>query len=125
MDAKTGSMGCPVDRPTTVRSLLGRTNRDWWPESLPLDILQQGGGSPDPMGDDFDYAEAFHALDYQALKRYPHALLTDSHPWWPPACGHTGPRAPGSRTPPAVQPPPPGPPPSRPRHRYRPAAARC
>jgi catalase-peroxidase len=83
MDAKTGSMGCPVDRPTTVRSLLGRTNRDWWPESLPLDILQQGGGSPDPMGDDFDYPEAFNALDYQALKRDLIALMTDSQPWWP------------------------------------------
>jgi catalase-peroxidase len=91
MDAKTGSMGCPVDRPTTVRSLLGRTNRDWWPESLPLDILQQGGGSPDPMGDDFDYAEAFNALDYQALKRDLTALMTDSQPWWPADYGHYGP----------------------------------
>jgi len=91
MDAKTGSMGCPVDRPTTVRSLLGRTNRDWWPESLPLNILQQAGGSPDPMGDDFDYAEAFRALDYQALKRDLTALMTDSQPWWPADYGHYGP----------------------------------
>ena len=64
MDAKTGDMGCPVDRPTTVRSLLGRTNRDWWPESLPIEILHQGGVSPDPMGEEFDYAEAFKKLDY-------------------------------------------------------------
>jgi catalase-peroxidase len=84
-------MGCPADRPTTVRSLLGRTNRDWWPESLPLDILQQGGGSPDPMGDDFDYAEAFNVLDYQALKRDLTALMTDSQPWWPADYGHYGP----------------------------------
>ncbi len=91
MDAKTGSMGCPVDRPTTVRSLLGRTNRDWWPDSLPLGILQQGGGSPDPMGDDFDYAEAFKALDYEALKRDLTALMTDSQPWWPADYGHYGP----------------------------------
>ena len=55
--------GCPVAAPTTVRSLLGRTNQHWWPESLPLDILHQGGLSPDPMGADFDYAEAFNALD--------------------------------------------------------------
>jgi catalase-peroxidase len=55
MDAKTGEMGgCPVDRQVTVRSLLGRTNRDWWPESLPIDILHQGGVSPDPMGAEFD-----------------------------------------------------------------------
>ena len=91
MDAKTGSMGCPVDRPSTVRSLLGRQNRDWWPESLPLNILQQGGGSPDPMGDDFNYAEAFNALDYQALKRDLTALMTDSQPWWPADYGNYGP----------------------------------
>jgi catalase-peroxidase len=92
MDAKTGeSMGCPVDRPTTVRSLLGRTNRDWWPESLSVDILHQGGVSPDPMGEDFDYAAAFNALDYQALKRDLTALMTDSQPWWPADYGHYGP----------------------------------
>src|SRR5881275_3044959 len=92
MDAKTGeSMGCPVDRPTTVRSLLGRTNRDWWPEALPVEILHQGGVSPDPMGDDFDYAEAFKAVDYQALKRDLTALMTDSQSWWPADYGHYGP----------------------------------
>src|SRR5882724_8878886 len=92
MDAKTGeSMGCPVDRPTSVRSLLGRTNRDWWPDALPLDILHQGGVSPDPMGEDFDYAEAFKALDYNALKADLTALMTDSQPWWPADYGHYGP----------------------------------
>src|SRR6478672_4846822 len=92
MDAKTGeSMGCPVDRPTTVRSLLGRTNRDWWPEQIPVDILSQGGTSPDPMGGDFNYAEAFKQLDYQALKRDLTALMTDSQPWWPADYGHYGP----------------------------------
>jgi catalase-peroxidase len=91
MDAKTGDMGCPVDRPTTVRSLLGRTNRDWWPDSLPLDILHQGGVSPDPLGENFDYAEAFNSLDYQALKRDLTALMTDSQPWWPADYGHYGP----------------------------------
>src|SRR5919112_5135848 len=92
MDAKTGeSMGCPVDQPTTVRSLLGRTNRDWWPEALPLEVLNQGGLSPDPMGDDFDYAAAFNALDYDALKADLTALMTDSKPWWPADYGHYGP----------------------------------
>ncbi|MEA3015810.1 MAG: catalase-peroxidase, partial [Sphingomonadales bacterium] len=91
MDAKTGEMGgCPVDRPTTVRSLLGRTNRDWWPEALPLEILNQGGLSPDPMGADFDYAEAFKALDYDALKADLTALMTDSKPWWPADYGNYG-----------------------------------
>ena len=92
MDAKTGdSMGCPVDRPSTVRSLLGRSNRDWWPEALPLEILHQGGLSSDPMGEDFDYAEAFNALDYQALKDDLKALMTDSQTWWPADYGHYGP----------------------------------
>ena len=50
-----------------LRSLLGRTNRDWWPDALPLEVLNQGGLSPDPMGADFDYAAAFEALDYAAL----------------------------------------------------------
>jgi len=92
MDAKTGeSMGCPVDRPATVRSLLGRTNRDWWPEALPVDMLHQHGVSPDPMGEDFDYAEAFNQLDYAALKADLTALMTDSKPWWPADYGHYGP----------------------------------
>jgi catalase-peroxidase len=91
MDAKTGDMGCPADRPTTLRSLLGRTNRDWWPDSLPIDILHQGGISPDPMGEDFNYAEAFKKLDYQGLKRDLTALMTDSQPWWPADYGHYGP----------------------------------
>ncbi|MDX3899614.1 MAG: catalase/peroxidase HPI [Sphingobium sp.] len=92
MDAKTGDVGdgCPMDRPTTVRSLLGRTNRDWWPEALPLEVLNQGGLSPDPMGDDFNYAEAFNALDYHALKADLTALMTDSQPWWPADYGNYG-----------------------------------
>ncbi|MFN2474185.1 MAG: catalase/peroxidase HPI, partial [Sphingomicrobium sp.] len=95
MDAKTGEMGsgpkCPMGEPNTVRSLLGRTNKDWWPDSLPLDVLHQGDTSPDPMGPDFDYAEAFKALDYQALKKDLVALMTDSKPWWPADYGHYGP----------------------------------
>jgi catalase-peroxidase len=91
MDAKTGDLNCPMHGPNSVRSLLGRTNRDWWPESLPIEILHQGGVSPNPMGDNFDYAEAFKKLDYQALKRDLTALMTDSQPWWPADYGHYGP----------------------------------
>ena len=58
---------------------------------MPLEILHQGGGSPDPMGDDYDYAEAFKALDYQAVKDDLTALMTDSKPWWPADYGHYGP----------------------------------
>jgi len=83
MDAKTGSMGggCPFHGDGGVRALLGRTNKDWWPDALDLHILTQGGQSPDPMGEDFDYCEAFNALDYNALKADLHALMTDSQPW--------------------------------------------
>jgi catalase-peroxidase len=74
-----------------MRSLLGRTNKDWWPDALPVDMLHQHGVSPDPMGADFDYAEAFKALDYAALKADLTALMTDSKPWWPADYGHYGP----------------------------------
>jgi len=92
MDARIGDTGgsCPVGRPAEARSLLGRTNRDWWPEALPLDVLNQGGLSADPMGDDFDYAAAFARLDYAALKADLTALMTDSQPWWPADYGTYG-----------------------------------
>ena len=90
MDAITGEGGCPM-KGTKARSLLGRTNNQWWPEALPVDMLHQHGASPDPMGEDFDYAEAFNALDYDALKADLTALMTDSKPWWPADYGHYGP----------------------------------
>ncbi|MCR0985060.1 catalase/peroxidase HPI [Roseomonas populi] len=73
------------------RSLLGRANKDWWPDALPVDILHQHGVSPDPMGAEYDYAEAFSALDYAALKADLTKLMTDSKPWWPADYGHYGP----------------------------------
>jgi catalase-peroxidase len=93
MDAKTGEMsgGCPFHGSSEMRSLLGRTNRDWWPEALQLDILTEGGRSANPYGEDFDYAEAFNALDYNAIKADLTALMTDSQPWWPADYGHYGP----------------------------------
>ena len=91
MDAKTGDMGCPVDRPTTVRSLLGRTNRDWWPNRSPSKSSTRAELRPTRWATDFDYAEAFKSLDYQALKRDLTALMTDSQPWWPADYGHYGP----------------------------------
>ena len=84
-------MGCP-DGPADRGALAARPHQPRLvAEPLPLDILHQGGVSPDPMGDDFDYAEAFKALDYQALKRDLTALMTDSQPWWPADYGHYGP----------------------------------
>jgi len=82
--------GCPIHKGAS-RPLLGRTNKDWWPEALPVDILHQGGVSPDPMGAEFDYAAAFKALDYAAIKADLTALMTDSQPWWPADYGHYGP----------------------------------
>jgi len=92
MDAKTGEMsGCPFHGTGETRSLLGRTNRDWWPQAMQLDILKEGGKSANPYGEDFDYAEAFNTLDYAALKADLTALMTDSQPWWPADYGHYGP----------------------------------
>nr|WP_314463461.1 catalase/peroxidase HPI [uncultured Novosphingobium sp.] len=88
MDAKTS--GCPMHG-EPVRSLLGRTNRDWWPNQLSLDILSTSGASANPLGDDFDYAASFKSLDYAALKADLTALMTDSQPWWPADYGHYGP----------------------------------
>ena len=90
-----GNAGDPLSDPKkergALRSLLGRTNRDWWPNHLAIDILHQQGRTGDPMGDEFDYAEAFKKLDYAAAKRDLHALMTDSQPWWPADYGHYGP----------------------------------
>jgi catalase-peroxidase len=69
----------------------GRTNRDWWPKSLNLNILRQHSEKSDPMGEDFDYAKEFLTLDYSALKKDLAALMTDSQDWWPADFGHYGP----------------------------------
>ncbi|AZE00136.1 catalase/peroxidase HPI [Pseudomonas chlororaphis] len=69
----------------------GVTNRDWWPNQLNLKILHQHSSLSDPMGEDFNYAEAFKSLDFQALKQDLHALMTDSQDWWPADFGHYGP----------------------------------
>jgi catalase-peroxidase len=93
MDAKTGSIdggGCPMHGAGGARALLGRTNKDWWPDMLATEILSPNGSS-NPMGADFDYAEAFKKLDYAALKADLTALMTDSQPWWPADYGHYGP----------------------------------
>jgi catalase-peroxidase len=89
MDAKTS--GCPMQSDAVKRSLLGRTNRDWWPNQLSLEILAQNGISSDPRGDDFDYAAEFRSLDLAEVKQDLHALTTDSQPWWPADYGHYGP----------------------------------
>ena len=68
-----------------------RSNRDWWPKMLNLNILRQHSGKSDPMGDDFNYAREFKTLDYAALKKDLADLMTDSQDWWPADFGHYGP----------------------------------
>src|SRR6187551_619554 len=69
----------------------GTTNRDWWPNHLKVELLHQHSGKSDPMGEDFDYAREFGKLDYAALKKDLHQLMTDSQEWWPADFGHYGP----------------------------------
>src|ERR1700729_686725 len=66
------------------------TNRDWWPNQLNLNLLAQHSSLSDPMGKNFNYAEEFNSLDYQALKKDLTALMTDSQDWWPADFGHYG-----------------------------------
>ncbi|MCC6832017.1 MAG: catalase/peroxidase HPI [Thermoleophilia bacterium] len=69
----------------------GRTNRDWWPNRLDLSVLHRDPPAGNPMGEDFDYAKEFAALDLPAVKRDLAALMTDSQDWWPADFGHYGP----------------------------------
>lgn len=69
----------------------GTKNRDWWPNQLKLSVLRQHSPLSNPMGEDFNYAEAFKSLDYEALKKDLHAVMTDSQDWWPADFGHYGP----------------------------------
>ncbi|MCO6493027.1 MAG: catalase/peroxidase HPI [Phaeodactylibacter sp.] len=69
----------------------GRSNRDWWPNQLNLNILRQHASLSDPMGEDFNYAEEFKSLDLEAVKQDLFDLMTDSQDWWPADYGHYGP----------------------------------
>lgn len=77
--------------PFSAAAAVGTTNRDWWPNRLPLELLHQHSSKSDPMGEAFDYAEAFKSLDLPALKQDLVALMTDSQDWWPADFGHYGP----------------------------------
>jgi len=87
----TSAAQCPYAATHGARTTDGvQSNRDWWPNRLNLRILHQHSAKSNPMGERFDYAEAFGKLDYAALKKDLHALMTDSQPWWPADYGHYG-----------------------------------
>ena len=78
---------CPFPHST---SSAPRTNSDWWPNQLNLNVLHQHSSLSDPMSEDFNYAEEFKSLDYDALKKDLTALMTNSQEWWPADFGHYG-----------------------------------
>ncbi len=68
----------------------GKSNTEWWPNALNLDILHQHDTKTNPMGDKFDYRSEVQKLDFEGLKKDVHALMTDSQDWWPADWGHYG-----------------------------------
>src|SRR5512140_313746 len=89
MDARTDDKSegkCPVVHATAARS-----NRDWWPNQLNLQVLHRHSTLSNPMGGAFDYAKEFKSLDLNAVIKDLHALMTDSQDWWPADFGHYGP----------------------------------
>ncbi|MEY9996411.1 catalase-peroxidase [Streptomyces sp. V4I8] len=91
-DAKTeGTGGCPVAHGRAPHPTQGGGNRQWWPERLNLKILAKDPVVANPLGEDFDYAEAFQALDLAAVKRDIAEVLTTSQDWWPADFGNYGP----------------------------------
>lgn len=83
--------GCPVAHGRAPHPTQGGGNRQWWPERLNLKILAKNPAVANPLGEDFDYAEAFSALDLPAVKRDIAEVLTTSQDWWPADFGHYGP----------------------------------
>ena len=84
---------CPFSGRTTESVAGGGVqNRDWWPGQLRVDLLNQHSSRSNPLGETFNYREAFAKLDYEALKADLRALMTDSQDWWPADFGHYGPQ---------------------------------
>ncbi|WEF26103.1 catalase/peroxidase HPI [Klebsiella aerogenes] len=81
-NASTGK--CPFHAETPKQSAgSGTSNRDWWPNQLRVDLLNQHSNRSNPLGENFNYREEFKKLDYAALKADLRTLLTDSQEWWP------------------------------------------
>ena len=89
-DATPESGGCPV-APGLTHPTKGDANREWWPNKLNLKILAKNPAVANPLGEEFNYAEAFKTLDLPAVKRDIAEVLTTSQDWWPADFGHYGP----------------------------------
>jgi len=81
---------CPVMGQSQMATA-GSANQHWWPNQLNVNVLRQNSPQSDPMGEDFNYADAFNSLDLDALRRDLVAIMTDSKDWWPADYGHYGP----------------------------------
>ena len=82
---------CPVSHGAESQHTQGaRSNHQWWPDNINLDILHQHDKKSNPMNG-FDYKKEFEKLDYESLKNDLHKLMTDSQEWWPADYGHYGP----------------------------------
>ncbi|MBZ9600062.1 catalase/peroxidase HPI [Streptomyces yangpuensis] len=90
-DKAQGGGGCPVAHERAAHPTQGGGNRQWWPERLNLKILAKNPAVANPLGEEFDYAAAFKALDLPAVKRDIAEVLTTSQDWWPADFGHYGP----------------------------------
>ena len=90
-DATPESGGCPVAHGGLTHPTKGDANRDWWPNRLNLKILAKNPAVANPLGENFNYAEAFKTLDLAAVKRDIAEVLTTSQDWWPADFGHYGP----------------------------------
>ncbi|SDC55541.1 catalase-peroxidase [Natrinema hispanicum] len=71
--------------------MMARSDREWWPNTVNLDILDQNAQDLEPYGEEFDYAEEFETLDFEAVKEDIEAVMTTSQEWWPADYGHYGP----------------------------------
>ena len=88
----TNEAKCPFSGDIRKHTVAGApSNADWWPNQLKLNILHQHSSKSDPLGEAFDYAEAFKSLDLDAVISDLHAVMTDSKDWWPADYGHYGP----------------------------------